>query len=714
MSLDKKGSTIVDYRQYLKRYVARSCPYETSSGTTPALDPRPSLTPSFVAPPIEQVDGDTGANAVLIQAAGAVGKSTLAAALSRDLGWPLVHAEKAQVGSYSLSGLIHGAFGFESDFLQQFAAGDVGLVVDALDEAHLRAGTPNFLAFLENVRDLALSTRGGSRNLILLSRSETAQLIRLSFQEGSVPLEVDQIDLFARNSANALIDKYLEARYDETRKAGYNVARAFPAPFERLRDLRLKQLGGVLLSQKGFDLTTDWNRAREFLGYAPVLIAVSESLAVSNPSKEYSANLNATSTPWALIADIVNRIMVREQGKFMQSMHDVLAAHNPIENDDLPSAFYTPREQAIRLLCLLQGRSSPVLPPSTLPTELREIYEASAMQFTADHPFLRDRVAASPVFSDYVHAQCSIGLDSEMALGAAHVPGATEVGPFYLGFLIGVLGDSLTVPERLIPSVLRSWERHASVAPTQSETANVFLWDEGGLVHLPGEMGSWQAESEGVTLQVDNLTGAIHLDGLPAKTFLHTSSGVILGSPGRPLVLRGPMMISARDMEICSESLSFIGTSDGRDGWLMAEEMVANGLTATDCHPPLSLAVMGELIPAKLESLRQAPPSGDGLLLLGHSDFVALRAILTAFRRTVHMGLSAPAHIVGKIVGHEAFRRAIISELEARGIVRDLGDWLVLETSALAKVGFSLADLKKGEPTPDVVKFLAACRSSLP
>lgn len=139
------------FDELVGRLPCNASPVQPISEIHRALEATPTPISGYVPPTFEEISWPSAARVILVEAAGAVGKTSAAEALAERTRWPLIRAEKAQVGSYSLSGLIQDSLGFDSSYLQDIALGTAGLVVDSLDEAHLLAGTQNFLAFLENV-----------------------------------------------------------------------------------------------------------------------------------------------------------------------------------------------------------------------------------------------------------------------------------------------------------------------------------------------------------------------------------------------------------------------------------------------------------------------------------------------------------------------------------------------------------------------------------
>ncbi len=283
-----------------------------------AFDASPQTVPGYVSPTFTVTDWPGNSAVLLIEAAGAVGKSAAAAAIADTLKWPLVRAERAQVGSYSLSGLVQDALGFGGEYVRGMSEGKQGVVVDALDEAHFRAGTDNFLAFIDNIQKLSgASAASGPRrpSIVLLSRSDTAELVRLSFATAELALAEARLDFFDLTGAQAFITAHLEQRFGETQRSEYNVHLGWPIPFARLRDDRFKQLARVLLRSDEVDLQAQWADVQDFLGYTPVLVAIAESLAVQNPAREVLRIAENADAP-RLLRDIIESVLTREHGKF--------------------------------------------------------------------------------------------------------------------------------------------------------------------------------------------------------------------------------------------------------------------------------------------------------------------------------------------------------------------------------------------------------------
>lgn len=667
----------------------------------------------YVPPMLTVENWPAGAGALLIEAPGAVGKSAAAAKLAASLHWPLIQAQHAQVGSYSLSGLIHDALGFDANFLQLLAEGRSGVVIDSLDEAHFKAGTTNFLAFIENIK--RVSERAGDAlqrppTLILMSRSDTAELIQLSFSEDQVPLALLRLAFFDRSSATRFISIHMDRRRDDTKRIEYGVPRGLPTPFQRLMDTRMQQMGAAISGKSSIDLATDWDQCAGFLGYAPVLVALAEALAVPNPAAEISALLSGEAkSAIELIAEIVDSILLREQHKFSSNIFDQIKANTPaLHGQDLPTEFYTPTEQLSRIWSMLHDNPMVAPLPADLPPSVRDIYERAANQFISDHPFVRGRTFASPVFADYAKAQMALSVPTRASLRYDPAPQIDEVGAFFVEFLLQASqADAAQIDEGVVQFALESWNQESELRGSSQGVALLDLRASDGDLYLPLP----QNEGPPRRLSINQPSGAMHFTRIPRDLLLITDEGVILGERNAILLFKGNVTIAAAEISIQSDGISVTRRPGGAGTYLLAQRIDANWLKSADA-PEGCLSVFCDSPPAKLspfvkQGLRE---QSQQRTMIKMADYVDLRAILTAFRSTVHLGLTVPSEHMNRLAQRGGnSRHRIINYLMSRGVVKESGAWYVLDTAALNRIGLSLNDLKSGTPTPGILTFLGEC-----
>ena len=130
------------------------------------LDYRAQGLPSFVPANLaERADVGTvkDPSVIIISAAGAVGKTTLAtqlAFLKNTLIWNL--AESTTVGRKSLTGTLLSVFGVEqiAAFDRALRSGELFIVIDALDEGRVKTTESGFAAFLNDLADYAKAGSG--------------------------------------------------------------------------------------------------------------------------------------------------------------------------------------------------------------------------------------------------------------------------------------------------------------------------------------------------------------------------------------------------------------------------------------------------------------------------------------------------------------------------------------------------------------------------
>lgn len=648
----------------------------------------------FVSPDL-LIPGDHDRKRVLlVEAAGAVGKSSTAAALAAMLGWPLVTAERAQVGSYSLTGLLQTAFGLTTTFIHDMARGVTGVIVDSLDEAHLKAGTQNFLAFLDDVATLAKAGETEGIRLILMSRPDTADIVELALEELEVPYSRSMIAMFTRGQANSFIEEYMRLRYAERHASEYNVPLSHPTPFRALRDSRFNELAALL---SGGDGTV----AADLLGYVPVLIAIAESLAVSNPSAKLPKGDRSHASEVALLADIVKGILARDAGKFQATMTAKLRALQAADDDGhLVSAdLFSPDEQTLRLYSRAIGRELERVLPASLPSSLRAEYENAVNGFLADHPFTRGSDFVSIVFADFVSASAACNPVTPIVLGGTKTIPLAAAGSFFVWFVRHfIAGEVMDIPESMVEAVLASWAMDADLhAGDYDPTA--LLIQSGPSAHLL--LGDAAASRPELIFEIQCESGVIVLTR-PIPNLTIISDGSLVLGDGTYLNLPDNFHAAASEIEIDASALS---VSKGHRSSIMAPKVSANRLQTVSAVEP-DLQILTNIFPPKLYSFRAKQVSIDGPVRA--ESFIGLRAILMAFRRTVHNGLCAQRdHVERYVIKGSTERQKILESLVNEGVVSLEGDWYVLDSSALGRVGLSLQALKSGGSDDAVASFLA-------
>lgn len=383
-----------------------------------------NIIPEFTAPDVGLVEGSLNKSQALIVAApGAVGKSTLAKALSSQRGaliWDLAEAE--EVGFGSLDAVLERTMepGLKSDFLEWMTEGIQFVIIDALDEGRIKVNENSFIRLLENISRLAKGANGIC--FVLLGRTQIAESVWLNLTDLGIDASILTIEPFTRDQATEYIRKRVEGQQTDL--------------FAECLDLIFQHLEAPM--RDGADRET----INEFLHYPPVLDVISVLL---NKERNFMALKNflqnqAPETSVKLLRDVMNHILRREQvEKVMPAFLTKLSEKDREHLSQIKDSLYTDAEQGQRLLASVLDVSVDCT-PDDLPPQFEATYNTVVREALTDHPFLRgtNRFANS-VFASYLYARAlrgDFGEDlgnrvTDVLLGRAGLP-ATLLAEFYL------------------------------------------------------------------------------------------------------------------------------------------------------------------------------------------------------------------------------------------------------------------------------------------
>lgn len=351
---------------------------------------------AFVEPTLTLRDGEfEEAQVVLVAAPAAVGKSAFATALAADRAAPLWNLGSFPVGSGTFLGKLtetHG-IGALASVTGEISEGRYCLVMDALDEGYSLARSDNFEAFVTDMGKQLGDLGPSGPTVVACGRTDTVDLAALFLNQSGVRTAVLALDFFAEPAALEFIDLQLD-------EAGHDSHRRFRVPFEGARDqLFLRMREALQTDGEG----PDGLDARSFLGYAPVLIALSEYLRVGDYqalTREIETNGTGTGGEglWAFLKGIVEDLLLREQPKLISNLPSDIQS---LLGSDDQQRLYSPEEQCDRLLARAIGADPPnvQLDAAVLPE-----YERSVNETLGEHPFVGSGPDgfASVVFRDYV------------------------------------------------------------------------------------------------------------------------------------------------------------------------------------------------------------------------------------------------------------------------------------------------------------------------
>jgi len=351
---------------------------------------------------------------VVISAPGAVGKSALANFIAAEKGCHIWDLSKLALGTNTFIGTLVEAFN-RKDFAQlqtELEDGKVSFVLDAFDEAEIVSGWGRVEEFLEEL--FGLVSNAPCHTLVLFARSTTAQwmnifLTDLAKKEGRLPCHVTySIDYFIESQAKEFIEKQLI-------KLGKSAPKDHNAVFQQAINTIFSLFYKVVNASGG---NNPWrnDEVRTFLGYAPVLQAITRYMSESDNYININNALDGrdhSPDGISLVANLMNDLLEREQKKLVKQL----------QSADIPeargwngwNAIYTPIEQLQRIFLRLQpdrqqqARATRV-EEGIVPSWLVSTYIDALNSFMEQHPFIVDDSQNSPkftgpAFKDYTFAR---------------------------------------------------------------------------------------------------------------------------------------------------------------------------------------------------------------------------------------------------------------------------------------------------------------------
>lgn len=327
---------------------------------------------------------------VLFSAPGATGKSSLAKHIAYKFGALYWNLAKVKVGTNSFAGSILNAVGAArySEFIGDLNTGDVLLVIDAFDEAEIVSGRKMLNSFIADISNSL--TNHQLPTVFLLSRTETAQYIASFCADNSISVAHYEIGFFNEDAAKNFIIKSVCGKIPPT-KPDLECAHSYYNAIKH-------------------NITDE--ECTSFLGYAPVLEAISAHIKVSPNRQKIINELSTQKDCVSIIMKIMDDLLIREQAeKVVPAFREkCVAAHPEFTSWD---KVYSPEEQLVRVIfyILFQEAKYDNYSMDFLPPQLVDDYQAVLDSFLPQHPFVRNSTESTitekrvdftgPAFRDY-------------------------------------------------------------------------------------------------------------------------------------------------------------------------------------------------------------------------------------------------------------------------------------------------------------------------
>lgn len=636
-------------------------------------------------------DGPPTVPVVLVTAAGAMGKSIAARAVAASLNAPLIDLSKLHVGSDSLTGLLTNVLGWTaaSEYVSAVEAGTGSMVMDGLDEAQLAAGREHFLAFMRNVADLV--KRGNPRGqVVIFGRRDAIDTAHLALAEVDVQSAICHVAPLTHHQASLLIENTLDTK--QLNGVPYEVHRVHKVPHRDLKDGIFIDMAHAL-GVTGSDIRRIWPFVDDFLGYPPVLLVLSEHLLVENPHSEISrrtivsSSVSEKAQRAEILRTIVEGILDREANKVRMQLEEALAL--PTE---LVSLLYQRDEQIVRLIDYIAFAQSDIVPPASLPPEVRQRYDMHIGTFLPDHPFIVGRMFANTVFADYARAFVRtspltelLGVKTSVLSSACQPP-----GPFFAYFLHAMAepgndAKAASVTESDLNDLISS---HIAGCTDDAAVA-IYGTDDGYQMELIEERSGLPLSV--LPFQLKEPSGVIELESPVSRCTVVSTHAVCILARNDEVQIGPGAFIVTDELTIYGKRLAVVAKQDEPIG------AVLYARRKLDHDPGLAVKVhtSKDLMVGAPDLGYQFRPYGAKAGGLGTSYKLRLEVILAARRvlRAFHQGKTGPSvhseKLINIVVGGNRTVQATMRGLEDLKVIVNADGVHLLKLDVLAKYKIS-------------------------
>jgi hypothetical protein len=388
-------------------------------------EPEPFVHPPLLLQRTDSEDSDSpfSVEAIFIEASAAIGKSWIAQFLSARRCAPLLRLDKVPVSSGSLGGLI------TAEAEEDFHAGKLPVIVDALDEGRLVSHEEHFKAFFETTGEFLSRNREVRRSpkLVFFGRHGAIERARDLLKQASPRVTSASVDVsyFGEKSARKLIRAYGE----QADEHGAGDVWQDKGPLKGLLDTYFRAFESAL----GLDEGTLWDsdEGRAFAGYAPILAEVGRQLGKSSRTKrrenfhklsvELMKEDSRRGGAWGVIEKVLNWVIERERkDKLFSPLESLL-------DDPVPEEAYDRIEQLTFLAQHVYQGGITSTGRLRLSAQDAPSYHRLVERHLPEHPFLHrgqlaNAVMASVVLAHAVSNDVLRGLEIEQLGSVSHQP----------------------------------------------------------------------------------------------------------------------------------------------------------------------------------------------------------------------------------------------------------------------------------------------------
>jgi len=675
----------------------------------------------FVSPAlVEKIPISVGATSLIrITAPAAVGKSTTAREIAYRSRCPIWDLAGRRVAQNSFAGGILRSFPTKEAgrILEMLHSGNFLLVLDSLEESEQLSGERSFEEFLKDICEDLKAPRLQPA-IIILTRAETT-LITLYFEEHNVPYAHYALDFFTESESHDFINRRLDQKWKSVWKKPHRVQQ------RRFREARDEVFQRITASIDP-DADNPWRNeeVRRFVGYAPVLEAISEFLTVRNyrelvtELRETMDGLNGDTqfSVWNLLNRIVRGLLLREQQKCILSLRERFGDRaEKLGGEQQLDSLYSPEEQILRVSGKVFGEDVGAQVMSACPAELREELDETISSWFEKHPFLVEgtRNFANKVFEEYVHAKILSDAKSTLVDRARSKLRAPEYLPNQMfGHFLLLFCTRNGEPILNAEDIGFFYEALASQLMDEAEIDLQIMTEGEGNDPLTGVFGvvtiSGEAENA-IAFSIDGMDRGLHFNRRLANATIEVPGVVELGVAGHSFTLGPAVDVECEDLLVMAE-----------DVWAVAHPDNDVILRSISCLYDSNLKVrkrgIGKLAVSWLPKVihpwsdyklvEEVDPELSSELV---ETYRQMCKILRVFRSRNYGELGKYQKHIHKKVRNSKLGKKVLSCMIEDGILRRQASLYIVDSERLGKLGLNRDDVKYRRLVAGVRSFLQDC-----
>ncbi len=640
------------------------------------------------------------ASVILISATGATGKTALANSLSAKHHLPILNlAKHSAVASDSMTGLLSKRYGTAnlSTVLESITQGELTIIVDGLDEGLSKSGADGFFSFIDNIIELASKTKGVS--FVLTGRNNVMNNVTKKLKEQKIKTTLLQIEPFTVDQARNFIDQSV---FGES-------ADRFNESYKKLRDYIISSIEGFFKDESEISK----KQYQRFLGYAPVLIAISRLLS---QKPNYYKLLNElevkNSHNVELIVDIVESILLREKEEKVDKLFlpTLLEDRDTTFSKEIYLHAYDINEQCCRLL--LQQCGDTYQANISSDAIFNQKYEEQIVSWFDEHPFLNEKKEIQNiVFQSYVFSKM---IDNEQLMPYAILYAQQiHLDSYILFDIFKTTHKDININYEIIPFLdtsihaLDKKEDIASLEIYENNTTKDFTTCDVEF-NIANNNTSYQTRI--------NNTDSLQLPHVISNLIIEAPINVSFSSP--KMRINAPVLIECNNINIFSKEIIFTSSNE--------ERIILTCKQFTYDYSLGEIALRGDNLQENLELFCEnavifplskykkggyLPKSTDSI----NSDlYIKLRRALIQFCSHSKGQLAKFKAKIDNRIGSTKEGKIVIESLIKEGILKQDEKMYYINSEMLAeKLGVKYSDIRSSRITPEIESFLEKIQKKL-